>query len=395
LCDEDNTGGFIVATMTHSETLILRWTSKTSRAPGEPWSGDLDIDDVTPAEMRTSEPTLAAGLISGDVIQVTPSGVYLSQDVSRQYTGGERIVHASILEAIIAHVIYHPSTGWRLLYAYVIDGKKQITVGAPIPLEGEPSVIKLLTLLYGTLLHSNVSVNGAKTYFCLVAFRTPRKVAIFPVQPGISEPVGQLEMDKFISVGDEPQTSDIHSIESLQTRGEGTSNTFILFGMRHGLMMSCRLSIGNSNQQGGMFLELKTTKFGNTQVEFLSVTRDVKDKRSVFLSCGHVWEITANGVGLDVNEVLFDDFRMVSFSWWLTVAKDIIRKSFCRTQRVGSFDGGVNSIRGCRHTGRSLAEDDYNRTGTSSQVPLMKTPRRLHYDTKMQRMVIGCGNAVR
>jgi hypothetical protein len=76
-------------------------------------------------------------------------------------------------------------------------------------------------------------------------------------------------------------------------------------------------------------------------------------------------------------------------------AKDIVRKSFRWTQRTGAFDGGVNSFRGCQHTGRSLAEDDYNRTGMSFRVPLMKTPRRLHYDTKMQRMVVGCGNAVR
>lgn len=161
---------------------------------------------------------------------------------------------------------------------------------------------------------SNVSDNGAKTYFCVVAFRTPRKAVIFPLQPGVSEPIGQLEMEKFISVDDGLQSSDIHSIESLQTSRKGSSNTFILFGMRHGLMMSCRFSIGNSNEQEGMFSDLKTTKFGNTQVEFLSVTRDVNDKRSVFLSCGHVWEIIANGVGLDVHEVLFDDFRLVSLS---------------------------------------------------------------------------------
>src|SRR5438552_2897739 len=93
------TEGFLVITMTYNETKILRWTSSTPRSAGILWTGALDIDDYTQnlsASYMVSEATLDAGLIDHDIIQVTSSGIYISDAPCRRCGSQERIVQATV-----------------------------------------------------------------------------------------------------------------------------------------------------------------------------------------------------------------------------------------------------------------------------------------------------------
>lgn len=103
--------------MTYNETKVLRWTSLASRTNHRIWSGDLEIDDITPTlsdHLMLSEPTLATSFVAGGILQVTPSGLYFSETVRRQVSAQERIVQASIVGKDMILVVYNDSGIWTL-----------------------------------------------------------------------------------------------------------------------------------------------------------------------------------------------------------------------------------------------------------------------------------------
>lgn len=109
--------------MTFNETKVFRWRSPTSRSDGVPWSGELDIDDITDKvanDLSTSEETLAAGISNEDIFQITPTGIY-SPKFRRSCPRG-RLIQASIMKDHLAFVTYaYESDAWTLWSADFMD----------------------------------------------------------------------------------------------------------------------------------------------------------------------------------------------------------------------------------------------------------------------------------
>jgi hypothetical protein len=112
---QDKNEGYILISLTYNETKVFRWRSPTSRDDAVPWSGELDIDDITDRvadNLSVSEETLAAGISNGDIFQITPSGIY-SAKFRRRSTHG-RLIKASIMGDHFAFVTYtHQSGLWN------------------------------------------------------------------------------------------------------------------------------------------------------------------------------------------------------------------------------------------------------------------------------------------
>jgi hypothetical protein len=112
---QDKNEGYILISLTYNETKVFRWRSPTSRGDGVPWSGELDIDDITDRvadDLSISEETLAAGISDGDIFQITPTGIY-SAKFRRQSTHG-RLIKASIMGGHLAFVTYtHEPELWN------------------------------------------------------------------------------------------------------------------------------------------------------------------------------------------------------------------------------------------------------------------------------------------
>lgn len=143
-----------MTSMTYNETKILHWKSETSRANGELWSGELDIDDLTEMNsMVTSEPTLTCALFEGSMVQVTPSGVYINGIVAKQLRVDERIVQADISGSDLVLVVYRESGEWQLSHIIFVPGTASeaavsLSDGEEIQLAREASVVKILTYRY-------------------------------------------------------------------------------------------------------------------------------------------------------------------------------------------------------------------------------------------------------
>ena len=159
---KENTEGLIVVTMTYNETKILRWTSPEPRSNNMIWSGDLEIDDITPTlanHLSLSEPTLATSLVAGSILQITPSGMYFNDTVRKQVSAQERIVQASVVGKDIILVVYNDSGVWTL-WSITVDvthpseGSQgddiSFSFKGQIDLPREPSAIRLIHFQYSS-----------------------------------------------------------------------------------------------------------------------------------------------------------------------------------------------------------------------------------------------------
>ena len=77
------------------------------------------------------------------------------------------------------------------------------------------------------------------------------------------------------------------------------------------------------------FTNKQITKFGNSQIEFISATHDANDKTSVFLASDYLWELRLKDGELKIDEVLFDDFRMVMLQAFYSYASPEYFQGVC------------------------------------------------------------------
>jgi len=145
-----------------------------------------------------------------------------------------------------------------------------------------------------------------------VAYHYPRKLVIHHLTDTM-DPITQFHLDPETpnDTPEDPRASEIHSIDVIYGQG----HTYVLLGMRHGSMISCKLDRMDNSIS---FVEPQTTKFGQSQVEFITATHDEvqrnlgpMERNSVFVRCEYLWQITLKDGVLKINEVLFDDIRMV------------------------------------------------------------------------------------
>ena len=312
----EDTEGFIVITMTHNETKFLRWTSPAPRANGMLWTGDLDIDDHT-QNLSTfyviSESTLATGLNNNDIVQVTPSGVYLGEGLCRRAGPQERIVQAAIIGSEIALVVYNENGQWNLVSIQIVrDGSEISLVETPsMLLPREPTAIKLF-ICQDAPKYTNLIRRGFEpedivcSKYCFVAFRFPRKINIYGLIDKMEPFVAyELELDQeHLMEPDDPRASEIHSMELLV---EGGTHSSLLVGLRNGLMMNFRVEFWEQWN----FFDTEITKLGSSPVEFISGAHARKEENRVFAMCEYLWEICLKNRELGIEEVLFDDFRVV------------------------------------------------------------------------------------
>lgn len=309
---KENTEGFIVITMTHNDTKLLRWRSSTPRTNGLLWTGDLDIDDFTQhlsLSYPFSEATLATGLTDNGILIVTSSGVYLG-DISRRWGPQERIVQAAVVGSEIALVIYSESGQWRLLALQVIQTGSEVTLqeDKSTILPREPTAIKLFlnsnSPTFATLI-SRAMESHEEYYlkYCFIALRCPPAIQIYGVDDQIPVMVYECELTRNKEQED-PRASEIHSMDILL---EKDGKAFLLVGLRHGIIMSFLIEFWEQWK----FLDAETTKLGESPVEFISSTFNRGDESKVFAMCEYLWEIRLEKGELQVDEVLFDDFRMV------------------------------------------------------------------------------------
>jgi hypothetical protein len=309
----ENTEGFIVITMTHNDTKILRWRSTTPRTNGLLWTGELDIDDITQqlsVSYPISEATLATALLDYGILIVTPSGVYLG-DVSRQWGPQERIVQATIVESEVALVIYNEIGQWRLLTLQIMQNGSEISFQEykSTILPREPTAIKLFlssnSPAFETLIRrGNKTDEDIYLKYCFIALRYPPAIQIYGIDER-SPPyrVYDLELTRG-TFQEDPLASEIHSMELLL---ENTGRTYFLIGLRHGLVMNFHVEFWEQWN----FFDDETTKLGESPVEFITSTYQRKDESRVFAMCEYLWEIRLENKELGIDEVVFDDFRMV------------------------------------------------------------------------------------
>ena len=293
--------------MTHNESKFLRWTSPGQREDAGLWANELVIDDYTQTfgSLVSSEPTLATSLMEIGVLQVTPSGVYLTDTVSRQFSPHSRIIHASVVDRDIALVTYNETGYWSLVHMQVqqIDGTFQISAGESIILPREPSAVKLV-INKNNLLSKLMATDESK--LCLIAFRFPRKVIMYHLLRDMGSTIlGECALDPELSqdVPDDPRASEVHSIDLLSD----SATALIYLGLRHGMVMSIDITNGFETSS------IQSTKFGHSPVEFISAThiKTEMENTSLFVMCEYLWEIQLKNGELELHEVLFDDFRIV------------------------------------------------------------------------------------
>ena len=307
---KEDSRGFIVVTMTHNESKFLRWTSPDHRQ--DLWAEELVIDDYTQsfAALVGSEATLATSLTSTGIIQVTPSGVYVTDKVFRQLSPQSRIIHASVVDSVVALVVYNESGYWSLVHMQLQQTSDdfQLSIGDSVVLPREPSAIKLFIDKNNHV--SGLRNNGMtdKSTLCLLAFRFPRKIIMYQIQNEMDPRiVGQCALDPELSqdVSDDPRASEVNSIGLVCD----ASTTLIYLGMRHGMVMSIDITNGFEASP------LQSTKFGNSSVEFISATHTLNEREnaSLFVMCEYLWEIRLKNGKAELHEVLFDESRIVSF----------------------------------------------------------------------------------
>jgi len=298
--------------MTHNETKVLRWKSVHCRADGMQWPGEIDIDEFTqyifPA-ISIEEKTLASTLTKLGILRVTTSGIYLTQVIFRHVSPQERIVLAAIEENEIVLVMYHESGRWSLLNLQIIEnGQDVISEGEEISLPLEPTSIKLVVSSQRTpaltgLLQS--SKEGGFQSYCFLGFRFGKKMFIY----GLSSPsppslVHEFSIEENVNeMIDESRISDIHCMETLIHKDQA----YLLWGMRHGVIITYKLQFSNNQWT---FSDPKSTKLGDSHIDFISGPYR-RDEDKLFVACEYLWEIHLLNGELQINEVLFDDFRVV------------------------------------------------------------------------------------
>jgi hypothetical protein len=154
-----------------------------------------------------------------------------------------------------------------------------------------------------------------------IAYRNPCEGCMYlwkDILNQTTESEFQLEPDMLHTDLEDPMASEIHSIDHLYSQHQGQS--YLLLGMRHGYMISCKLRRRSENNDNVPLLEVeaRANKFGQSQVEFISATHDdFEESRgryercSVFVRCEYLWQITLQDGELRIDEVLFDDIRTV------------------------------------------------------------------------------------
>ena len=150
----------------------------------------------------------------------------------------------------------------------------------------------------------------ATTRFCFVAFRFPRKVVLYQIHESAApQAMGELALDCEPSTdnADDLRASEIHSIDSLEANGV----FYLLLGMRHGMLISCRVEKTDTVS----FSDIQITKFGNSQVGFISAMHSTSDKSHLFLTSDYLWEVRLKNGQIENDEILFDDFRTVKSQW--------------------------------------------------------------------------------
>lgn len=160
--------------------------------------------------------------------------------------------------------------------------------------------------LVGKLIGRDRSDKLVTTRFCFVAFRFPRKVVLYQIhENAVPQAMGELALDCDPSTdnADDLRASEIHSIDILDANGV----SYLLLGMRHGMVISCRVEKTDTIS----FSDIQITKFGNSQVGFISAMHTTSDKSHLFLTSDYLWEVRLKNGQLENDEILFDDFRTV------------------------------------------------------------------------------------
>jgi hypothetical protein len=284
---EDALEGYLVLSMTHNETKVLRWSSSTPKINGVPWTGVLDmaIDDCTAQlspSYHFSESTLAVSLTDNGLLQVTSSGIYLGDVLTFNVNPDERLVQAAIVGEFIAIVVYSQSQShWSLITYHLTE--TSLHPSDQLILPREPTAIMS-------------SFTSPTTHHTFLSYRQPPEIQIYSSALQSAPQLTTLPIDS-------PDT-EIHSIELLFCRPD---MGHLLIGTRHGLVLAFRLVIRSGRFD---FPEHSVMSLGNAPVEFIPQVGGT----GLFAMSGFLWEIEVEQEwleGLKVREVLFDDFRVV------------------------------------------------------------------------------------
>lgn len=169
---------------------------------------------------------------------------------------------------------------------------------------------------------------------CVLAFRFPRKLTFWRVRDDIApDIVREFPIDEETShiVPDDPRYSDIHSIDLIRSGGV----SHLLMGLRQGSMMSYRMVI---TEKKLAFFDAQIIQFGNSQVDFIAAIHNNCEKERVFVTCGYLWEVRMEDGLLKIDEVLFDDCRMVLKPFELLIIAE------CTIWEYDQKESGNNNI---------------------------------------------------
>ena len=303
--------------MTHNETKVLRWSSSTPHINGVPWTGvvDMSIDDCTAQLSPTyhfSESTLAISLTDRGLLQITPSGIYLREHLTYTLNPNERIVQAAIISPdYIAVVVYFQSQSHWALITYTLsstDDSSLLLSSDPIILPHEPTTIK-------SVVHQSTSTEAHESIFKIfLAYRQPPEIHIYS-SSSTAATQDQIKPTliftlSLIDVPGERTAAEIHSIEILSTRPEVGH---LIIGTRDGLVLAYRM-LSSGAQRVDFPERSMVMSLGNAPVEFIPLPQ--LGGSSVFAMNEFLWEIGVEKEcpeGVTVQEVLFDDFRIVLF----------------------------------------------------------------------------------
>lgn len=327
----DNSEGFLLVSLTHNASQLLRWRSEVRRGDGFFWDGGLDIEDITPTALfdtTTSchisypmEPTLAAAMTNSGLFQVLQSGIVLNGHLTRCHPAS-RIVLSSISGPDACIAFFSDPLAWFLSLIRT-EGPFSYSRENSILLLGEPTAIKLFQhreyTVSALVLTSSVSAeNGSLgTKFCIVAIRHPHRdkaihmyrfdpngvpehVASGPCKkpPGIANPEEE-------EVRPEGQGLEVNAIEIVSHEG---GDYLLLMGMRDGSLTTCKMSCREP------FLppshSWSNTKVGISPVELISTSMDGTTKEKIFIGCDSLWELGFQDGEIEFHEVLFDDIRL-------------------------------------------------------------------------------------
>ena len=138
-----------------------------------------------------------------------------------------------------------------------------------------------------------------------MAFRFPRTIHFYGLDAIAAQLVYELEIDEdHIQDPEDPYASEIHSMEILI---EDEVPAHLLAGLRNGLFMNIHMRF----EKEFLFFTREITRLGNSPVEFISGSHGRKNENQTFAMCEYLWEVRLEDKELKIEEVLFDDFRIV------------------------------------------------------------------------------------